>query len=39
VAQTRKKRPGKSKISEEDWNRYVDAVRREAARDQNKKHL
>jgi hypothetical protein len=38
VAQTIKKRPGNSKITEEDWNRYVDAIRRKTARNQDKKH-
>ena len=32
------KRPGKTLISEEDWNRYVNAVRRKAARSQDEKH-
>jgi hypothetical protein len=39
VAQTIKKRPGKSRITEEDWNRYVDALRRKTAWNQDKKHL
>jgi hypothetical protein len=38
MAQTGKK-TGKSRISEDDWNRYVDAVRRQAARKQPLKHL
>ena len=38
MAQTGKK-TGKSRISEDDWNRYVDAVRRQTARKQPLKHL
>ena len=38
MAQTGKK-TGKSRISEDDWNRYVDAVRRQASRKQPLKHL
>jgi hypothetical protein len=38
MAQTEKK-PGKNRISEDDWNRYVDAVRRETARRHPSKHL
>jgi hypothetical protein len=26
------KKPGKTRISEEDWSRYIDAVRRETSR-------
>ena len=33
-----KGKPGKTKISEEDWTRYVDAVRREAVRRRGGKH-
>jgi hypothetical protein len=36
VAQAMKK-PGKTKISEEDWNRYLDAVRRKTSRAGNEK--
>jgi hypothetical protein len=36
VAQEMKK-PGKTKISEEDWNRYLDAVRRKTSRAGNEK--
>jgi hypothetical protein len=32
------KKPGKTLISEEDWNKYVNAVRRKTARSQDKKH-
>jgi len=38
MAQTEKK-PGENRISEDDWNSYVDAVRRETARRQPSKHL
>ena len=38
IQQTGKK-PGKNRISEDDWNSYVDAVRRETARRQPAKHL
>jgi hypothetical protein len=38
MAQTGKK-PGKNRISEDDWNSYVDAVRRETARRQPSKHI
>jgi hypothetical protein len=31
--------PGKYRISEDDWNRYVDAVRRQTAQKQPLKHL
>jgi hypothetical protein len=29
------KKPGKTRISEEDWNKYVDAVRRNTAQGQD----
>ena len=32
------KKPGKTLISEEDWNKYVNAVRRKAARSQDEKN-
>jgi hypothetical protein len=38
MAQTGKK-PGKNRISEDDWNRYVDAVLRDASRRQSSKGL
>jgi hypothetical protein len=38
MAQTGKK-TGKSRISEDDWNRYVDAVRRQTAQKQPLKHM
>ena len=38
MAQTAKN-PGKYRISEDDWNRYVDAIRRETARRLPSKHL
>jgi hypothetical protein len=38
MAQTGKK-PERSRISEDDWNRYIDAVRRETARRHPSKHL
>jgi hypothetical protein len=31
------KKPGKTRISEEDWSRYIDAVRRETSRGLNEK--
>jgi hypothetical protein len=31
------KKPGKTRISEEDWSRYIDAVRRETSRGHNEK--
>jgi hypothetical protein len=34
---TQKKKPGKTRISEEDWSRYIDAVRRETSRERNEK--
>jgi hypothetical protein len=37
MAQTGKK-PEKNRIREEDWNKYVDAVRRESARRREGKH-
>jgi hypothetical protein len=33
---TQAKKPGKTRISEEDWNKYVDAVRRKTAQGQDK---
>jgi hypothetical protein len=33
------KNPGKYRISEDDWNSYVDAIRRETARRHPSKHL
>jgi len=38
VTQKRKK-PGKTRISEEDWSRYIDAVRRETSRERNEKQV
>jgi hypothetical protein len=38
MAQTGKK-TGKSRISEDDWNRYVDAVRRQTSQRHPQKHL
>lgn len=32
------KKPGKTLISEEDWNRYVKAVRRKDSRSQDEKN-
>jgi hypothetical protein len=29
------KKPGKTRIGEDDWNRYVDAIRRETSRGRN----
>jgi len=36
---TQKKKPGKTRISEEDWSRYIDAVRRETSRERNEKQV
>jgi len=32
------KKSGKTRISEEDWSNYLDAVRRETSRRHNEKH-
>jgi hypothetical protein len=36
---TQKKKPGKTRISEEDWSRYIDAVRRETSRERSEKQV
>ncbi len=38
VTQTMKK-SRKTRISEDDWNRYVDAIRRETSRQRNEKKV
>jgi hypothetical protein len=33
----KRKKPGKTRIGEEDWSRYIDAVRRETSRERTEK--